>query len=251
MRKVIVKRGPGASRTKRAMDMGDVAPVVLENFETLTNPKFKPRLELIEGDPHNAPKMNTNTDQNIKTDGEDSKRPSTEEIARGGSDYENAKAPEAEKIPHENEHVKQGAKTADENEKPDFLKTDEEKEAEDSDDSDDSGDKTVEAMQKLKREFAHRYDLATQLFDIRKQAGVEDEINRYNYVNIKAEATEIPALEAQIADGRSYLSQITASQPQRQDTKVAGVQLPGGFTGSTPSNNSPFDDDLDMIVLAG
>ncbi len=244
MRKVKVVRGKEASQTKRALDIGDVAPVVLENFETLTNPKFKPRLELIEGDPHNPPTMNTNTDQNIRTEGEDSKRPDAGDITSKAPEYENAPEVAVEDIPHENEHVKQGKKTAEEDNKPDFIKSDEEK----AEESDDSGDNTVEAIQKLKREYAHRYDLAMQLFDIRKQAGIEEDINRYNFVNTKAESTEISALEREISDGRAYLSQIQASAKQ-PETKIAGITLPGGFTGGAQRNDSPFEDDLELILM--
>ncbi len=40
---------------KQAIEMGDVAPVLLENFATLTG--FKPRLDLLEADNHNPPQM--------------------------------------------------------------------------------------------------------------------------------------------------------------------------------------------------
>jgi len=245
--KVVRSNEVDASAKKHALDIGDVAPVVLENFETLTDPPFKPRLELIEGDPHDPPTMNTNTDQNIKTDGEDQNRPSTEEIASGGSDYENAEAPEAEDIPHEHEHVKQGAKTADsdEDDKPDFLKQDEGDESEE-----EEADTSVTAMQKLQAEYAERYSLASQLFDIRKSAGIEEEINRYNFVQTKAGSTEITDLQSQIDDGKAYLGQMTTTAQQVQP-KVANVTLPSGYTGGVPRNESPFDDDLEAVVMGG
>jgi hypothetical protein len=240
MRKIKIVKDKVASQTKHALDIGDVPPVVLENFETLTQPPFKPRLELIEADPHNPPDMNTNTDQNIKTDGEDSNRPSAEDITRKSPEYQNAPKVEKEKIPHENEHVKQGA--AEEDNRPDFLKE------KDEENSEEEADKQVEAIQKLKTEYAQRYNLASQLFDIKLTAGIEQEINRHNFIAVEAEASDIPTLENRVKEARLFLGQMNV-QP-----KEASVRIPANVNFETPAREvreSPFGDDLLTVVMGG
>lgn len=240
MRKIKVVRGKQSSQRKTAIEPGDIAPIVNDNFETLTNPPFKPSLELLEGDPHTPPTMNTNTDQNIKTDGEDGNQPSAEEIASGSPDYDNSPDVEKEQIPHENEKVKQTSKKAsDEN-------------SEDKDDSEEENEEeTVEAsMQKLKNEYATKYTLATKLFDIKLAAGVEEEINRYNFATLKADNEDITSLEAQIEDNQQFLNRIQASQPA-ETKKIANVNLPNGFTGRPQSTDSPFADDLEAVIMGG
>lgn len=233
-----------AAQKKHALGIGDVPAVVLENFETLTQPPFKPRLELIEADPHTPPDMNTSTDQNIDTDGEDSKRPSTEDLVRKGPDYENGSTIEKEKVPHENEHVKQGRKTAEEDNRPDFLKE------KDEEGSEEESDDTVEArLKEHQRRYAQNFTLASRLFDIKLAAGIEQEINRYEFVHRTAESARSEDLEAQIENDGKMLERIQASQPQQ---KVASAPiLPAGFHSQTRTKDTPFESDLEAIILGG
>jgi len=251
-KKIKIVRGTDkeAAQKKHALEIGDVPAVVLENFETLTQPPFKPRLELIEADPHNPPDMNTSTDQNIDTDGEDSKRPSTEDIVRKSPDYQNAPSIEKEPIPHENEHVKQGRKVAEEDDsnKPDFLKKDDE--GEEGSETDDS---TVEArIREQQRTYATNYTLATKLFDIKLAAGIEQPINRYDFVQRTASEVSTEDIQRQITDGEAYLARINTHQPQNpQQPRVAGVTLPDGFGGTPPREESPFGDNVEAIIMGG
>lgn len=244
MKKVKIKRGRTASK-KQAVELGDVAPVVLENFETLTNPPFKPRLELIEGDPHNPPDMNTNTDQNITTDGEDQNRPDAGDIVSKSPEYKNGPEVSKEEIPHENEHVKQGKKVAE---------TEEEEEDKETETSEEST--TEERLAGLKREYASRYNLASRLFDIRLAAGVEEEINRNNFIVSRADNLDTNTLESQVQDSEVFLRRIQASQSKDPTndstvTKVSGVTLPSGFNGGQVTKTQAFEDDLEAIIIAG
>lgn len=242
MRKIKVVRSKQSSQRKTAIEPGDIAPIVNENFETLTNPPFKPSLELLEGDPHTPPTMDTNTDLNIKTDGEDGNQPSAEEVASGSVDYDNAPDVEKEQIPHENEKVKQTSKKASEEDSED---------KDDTEGAEEEGEETVEAsIQRLKSEYATKYALATRLFDIKLAAGVEEEINRYNFATLKADNEDAASLEAQIEDNQKFLNQIQASQPT-ETKKIANVTLPSGFTGGPSSTESPFNDDIEVVVMGG
>jgi hypothetical protein len=208
-----------ASQKKTAIEPGDIAPVLLENFETLTNPPFKPRLELIEADPHNPPDMNAQTDQNINTEGDDPNRPDAGEIASKAPEYEKANGIEVEKVPHENEHVKQG--------------------------------ELEEQMREMKATFSNKFARATRLFDIRLAAGVEQEINRNSFVHSTADDANVSVeqLEQKIAEEEEYLKQIQASQQNTPTTTVP--KIASGFTGGARKKDSVFEDDLEMIIYGG
>lgn len=196
--------------------MGDIAKPVAENFETLTTPPFKPKLELIDADPHTPPNMNAQTDQNIKTEGDDPKRPSTKDIVKKAPEYENSNAIEEEKVPHEGEKVKQASQD--------------------------------EILAQMKTEFTNKFARANRLFDIKIAAGLEQEINRNSFATKLAEDSNetVASLDKQISDSEAFLNQINSS------TKVANApKIPLGFNGSGVKQDSSFNDDVDLIILGG
>jgi hypothetical protein len=78
-----------------------------DNFETLMG--FKPRLDLLGAENHEAPDMSKeNAPAGIESPSDDPKRPSAQEINRGlGKGYEKDPKTEVESVPHEDESVEQ------------------------------------------------------------------------------------------------------------------------------------------------
>ncbi len=219
MRKIQIKRGVKQASRKTALDIGDIAPVGKDNFETLTTPPFKAKLELIEAEPHTPPTMNAQTDQNIKTDGEDPNRPSAKDLVKKKPEYDNSNAVEVHEVPHEGERVKQA------NANNDAL------------------------LAQMKAEFSKKFALASTLFDIKTAAGIEDEINRNNFVHSMADNQNVTLaqLEQQVNDGQAFLNQMTQGQQ-----KVASTGFPA------PSLNNPrpaqkqsnmLGDDLEIAIM--
>lgn len=219
MRKIQIKRGVKQASRKTALDIGDIAPVGKDNFETLTTPPFKAKLELIEAEPHTPPTMNAQTDQNIKTDGEDPNRPSAQDLVSKKPEYENSNSVEKHVAPHEGERVKQA------NRDNDAL------------------------LAQMKAEFSKKFALASTLFDIKTAAGIEEEINRNNFVHATADnqSVTITQLEQQVNDGQAFLNQMTQGQQ-----KVASTGFPSPSLNNprpAPKQNNMLGDDLEIAIM--
>ncbi len=217
MRQIKIKRGvKESSQRKVAIEPGDIAPVGTDNFETLTTPPFKAKLNLIEADPHTPPAMNAQTDQNIKTEGDDPNKPSAKDLVKKKPEYEKSNDVAVEEVPHEGERVKQASQD--------------------------------EMLNQMKAEFAQKFSLASTLFDIKEAAGLEQPINKQNFIHSTASNSNITiaSLQEQVATGQAFLGQMNQK-------KVASSGFPtpttNGLAGPIQKRENPFSDDLEEMLM--
>ncbi len=208
---------------KQAIEMGDVAPVLLENFSTLTG--FKPRLDLLEADNHNPPQMSGLPD--------DKERPDQGDVS-GNSDYKGIKSVEKDKVQHEKEHVKQGAVEA--------TAQAETKEPEVS---------VENQVKQANQEFAEKYSKANTLYDLKKAAGIDVGTSKEDFVVKTANMESIENLDKFILDNEQMYERIKqASASQASGSRQKTASIPTNFSGYRQAK-SPFNDDLEMIIAAG
>lgn len=247
MEKIRIKRRP---LEKRSMDIGDVAKMRFENFETLLG--FKPRLDLLDGENHEAPDMKKdNGPANIETPTDDPKRPTPEQINNGlGKDYENDPDTEVHRAPHENEHVTQDNN----NLKPASLKkrADEFGQGEDLTSEDytsqipeESGARSVlpegavtaedEAaaqggfnsetdVESVQEEFAEKFMVGAQLADIKIAANLLKDIERYSFIHKVAKENSLAGLQGLLEENRSLYESMNSRVQASAQQKQAGQQ---------------------------
>ncbi len=271
MEKIRIKRRPSAKGAALG-DISEPAKMRFENFETLLG--FKPRLDLLSGENHEAPDMRKdNGPSNIETPTDDPKRPDAGSINRGlGKDYENAPSTEVEDVPHEDENVEQSnnnLKPASLNKRAEDLGSGEDLTSENytSQIPADSGavatadenapqgrgetplnsEQDAEAVQE---EYAEKFMIGAQLADIKIAANLLSEIERYSFIHKTAKENSLVSLQALLQENRSlYESMNSRVQTASQQKEVArsDVFIPR----TTPS--APVTNGMDPLaaILGG
>jgi len=276
--KIRIKRRPLGKKSmeKKSMDIGDVAKMRFENFETLLG--FKPRLDLLEGENHEAPDMKKdNGPSNIETPTDDPNRPDANDINRGlGKDYENNPATEVHRAPHEDEPVKQdnnNLKPASLQKKAEELGQGEDLTSESytSQIPADSGasssvlpegavtaedeaqgevfnsEQDAEAVQE---EYAEKFMIGAQLADIKIAANLLKDIERYSFIHKVAKENSLQSLQSLLQENRSLYESMN-SRVQTASIQKQAAQSDVFIPRTTPS--APVTSGMDPLsaILGG
>lgn len=186
-----------AKKTKKALgEVGVPAPVSEENFVTLTEPAFKPRLELISGDPETPPQFSNSDLPEGMTLNQDGTRPDAGNISNGLSDETIGDAKE-DKPPHEDEKVVQDNNNLDE----DQLQLNKNSSMTSQDD------------------FRLRYKMAAKLADIKISNGLLSEGQRDNFTDYTSEHFNGEQIESYLQENKAW-----AEAMNKRSNKTASTE---------------------------
>lgn len=214
------------SQQKNAVELGDVADIVSQNWETIMG--FRPSLKPYGADPHNPPDVNLNNAP-LPTE-EDSLKPDQGDLA-GNSDYQ--MSAEKENPPHQDESV-------------DHINSNSEQKTTSRTTAATSTMNSEEEMEQAMNDYREKWAVANQIADIKIAADQWKENDRYQQVDSLSQKHSLNDLQEKLEDNRQMLGKISSSQ-QKKQTKNA--QIPHGYSTSKQSNQSenPLGDILNDL----
>lgn len=228
----------GGNQRKKAVELGEVADIYNQNWETLMG--FRPRLEPYGAETHNPPEMGT--DNSPIPTSEDTNKPDQGNLSGGGAEKENP--------PHENEsvdHIKPNSeqKTTKKKAEGEEFQTanDMNHEAhegvEDGEDFDVSPS-TEEEVERLNNEYRERWTVSHKIADLKISAGQWSENDRYEKADTLAHKHSMEDLQEMFEDNRQMLQRVNGSKKK--------ASVPRGYT--TGGRSTGYEDPLQEI-LAG
>lgn len=206
-----------AGQQKKSVELGEVADVYDQNWETIMG--FKPSLKPFGAEPHNPPNMSTQNAP-IPTE-DDSLKPDQGELASGSG-------VEKENPPHEDESV-------------DHIKQNTEQKTT-SKEATQGSMQSEEDMEQVMNAYREKWTVANKIADIKIAAGQWKENDRYQNADILSQRYDLDTLHSQLQDNEQMLGAVAANKPQQ--TRTAAI--PRGY--STAKQSSRQENPLEDIL---
>lgn len=214
---ITVKSKYKRSQRKRAVELGDVADVHNQNWETIMG--FKPSLKPYGAENHEAPNMSTDNSP-IPTE-EDSNKPDQSQLARGGD-------VEKENPPHQDEsvdHIKPNSEQKTTRKRADGVTEQMNHDAHQGEEYNVEGGSldSEEDLERFKDEYREKWTVSNKIADLKIAAGQWRENDKYSMADTLAQRYSLEDLKAQLEDNEQMLGTVQASQKKK-------ASYPHGYT---------------------
>lgn len=220
---------------KKAVELGEVADIDNQNWETLMG--FKPSLKPYGADPHNPPTMSTDNAP-LPTENDDNK-PDQGNLASGGD-------VEKENPPHENEkvdHIKSNSEqktTQRKNSEGVAEQMNNEAHQEEEYNVESGSLNSEEEKERYMNDYREKWTVSNKIADIKISAGQWRDNDRYAMADHLSQRYSLQDLKSQLHDNEQMLGAVTA---QKKASKPA---YPHGYTtsGAKSTSTDPLADIL-------